>query len=299
MYFTAIWFFLKRMPKVIAMLLNLVVIFLTIFLLVGCYNLSNDSTFLVRYRFDSGSPFYTVIQNSFNQTNGTTSMSGLEEVRIASGYMGVCVTHIPRNYDKDVTSVCYPRKSLENTSLYSDLSIELFNLPSSTKKSGQKQLPIKLNILELAELTSRYVVHPYLLMVAVILAILMFMMIIYITIPYLPFKYHALRAVVGCSALLVLLWGIGAMWTHVGIRACSKLVPSASMGIINVHKGIMASIMSWISFAFLFVEFCILWLLYLKDRKNLSEEIDKVTAKQPQCKHSIDSLDTSTLGSKF
>lgn len=295
MYLTTIWFFVRRMPKVVAMLFNLVVIFLTIFLLVGCYNLSNDSTFLVRYRFDSGSPFYSVIKNSFNRTNSTTSLSGLQEVRIASGYMGVCVTHIPKTYDDDVTSVCYPRKDLANTSLYSDLSIEMFELPSAK----QTELPIKLNILELAEVTSRHVVHPYVLMATVILAMLMFLMIMYVTVPYLPFKYYVLRATLGCNAVLVLLWGIGAMWTHVGIHACSELVPGASMGILEVQKGIKAATMSWLSFAFLLVQLGIVWFLYLKDRKNLNEEIDKITAKQSSFKRQADSFDNSTLNSKI
>ncbi|GAV46568.1 hypothetical protein ZYGR_0A01600 [Zygosaccharomyces rouxii] len=295
------WFFLKRMPKVISLVLNLITIFLTVFLLMGCSNLSNDSTFLVRYKFDRSSPFYNVIQKSFNQSNGTTQMSGLEQVSIASGYMGVCITNIPKDYDKGVKSVCYPRKDLANNPLYNDLSIELFNVPSSDKKSTQKQLPINLNILELAETTSRYVVHPYILMVTVILATLMFLMLIYSTIPALPFKYWVLRATLCVSAFLVLFWGIGAMWTHVGIHACSKLVPSASMGILKIHRGIKAAAMSWVSFAFLLAQLGILWFLYLRDRKNLSEEIDKINNtnnNQPPFHNPGDLSDSSTLNYK-
>lgn len=300
-YWKLFWIFLKRIPKVISLILNLVTIFLTIFLLVGCSNISNDSTFLVRYRFNKGSSFYGVIQNSFNQTNGTTQMAGLEKVSITSGYMGVCITNIPKNYDKGVKSICYPRKDLTNTPLYNDLSIELFNVPISDKKSDQKQLPIDLNILQLAETTSRYVVHPYILMVTVILTILMFLMLIYSMIPVLPFKYWVLRATLCLSAFLVLFWGIGAMWTHVGVLACSKLIPSASMGILTIHRGLKSGAMSWVSFAFLLVQLGILWFLYLKDRKNLSEEIDKIkntNHDQPPFKRSGDLSDSSTLNYK-
>lgn len=264
------------MPKVISIILNVITIFLTVFLLVGCSNISNESTFLVRYKFDKSSPFYSVIENSFNQTNGTTSMSGLEKISISSGYMGVCLTHIPKKYDKDVASICYPRKNLKNNPLYNDLSIELFNAPSPNKKSKQKELPVKLNILELAETTSRNVVHPYILIITVILTTFLLLSLIYTMLPLLPFKYWALRVSLGLSAFLVLFWGIGAMWTHVGIHACSKLVPSASMGILQIHRGLKAASMSWVAFAFLLAQLGILWFLYLRDRKNLSEEIDKV-----------------------
>ncbi|GAV51593.1 hypothetical protein ZYGR_0AF00640 [Zygosaccharomyces rouxii] len=301
LYWKLVWLFLKRMPKAISLVLNLITIFLTIFLLVGCSNMSNESTFLVRYKFDKSSPFYSVIQKSFNQSNGTTQMSGLEKVSIASGYMGVCVTNIPKDYDKGVKSVCYPRKDLANNPLYSDLSIELFNAPSSDKKSTQKELPINLNILELAETTSRYVVHPYILMVTIILTILMFLMMVYSLVPALPFKYWMLRATLCLSAFLVLFWGIGAMWTHVGIHACSKLVPSASMGILKIHRGFKAGAMSWVSFSFLLAQLGILWFLYLKDRKNLSEEIDKINNtnnNQPVFKNATDFSDSSTLNYK-
>lgn len=299
------WFFVKRMPKAICLVLNLITIFLTVFLLVGCSNMSNNSTFLVRYKFDESTPFYNVLQNAFNQSNGTTKMSGLEKVSVASGYMGVCITNIPKDYDKGVKSICYPRKDLKNTPLYDDLSVELLNVPSPDKKSHQKEIPIILNILGIAETTSRHVVHPYILIITIILTMLTFLMLIYSAIPYLPFKYWMLRATLCLSALLVLFWGIGAMWTHVGIHACSKLVPSASMDILKVHRGIRAGAMSWVSFAFLLTQLGILWFLYLKDRKNLSDEIDKIqntnnVQRPPPFKNSIgDYSDSPSLNYKI
>lgn len=298
---SAIFFCIKRMPRILALLFNVIAIFLTIFTLIGCYNSSNLSTFLVSYKFDTSSPFYSVIKNSFTSSNSTSNVSlkGLEEIEIKSGYMGVCILNIPKTYDGNVSSICYPRKNLFNTSLYSDLSIELFNLPSSSNtSSAQSDVPIKLNILQLGQLTSVNIIHPYLLMATIVLTCVMFLLVFYIIIPKLPAKYYVNRILLIWSSTLVLLSGIGTMWTHVGIHASSELVPAASMGIISTHSGEKAATMAWCAFAFLILECLILWLLYFRDRKKLSDEIDKVKTKSSYENNSRYLSDSSTLNSK-
>lgn len=276
------WFCIKRMPRIFALCFNIIVVFLTIFLLVGCYNETSLSTFLVTYKFEKSSPFYAVIESSFKDTTvrSNVSLKGLENVKIKSGYMGVCLLDLPKGYVEDLTTICYPRKDLLNTSLYSDLSIELFNMPSpdNSSSSSQKSVPIKLNILQLGQLTSVEIIHPYILMATVVLSCVMFLLIVYVTLPKIPKKNMVSQFLLLWSSALTLLWGFGTMWTHVGINASSEMVSAASMGIVQSKKGKKAAIMSWCAFAFLLIDCLIIWALYFRDRKKLSDEIDKVKA---------------------
>lgn len=295
---TAIWFCLKRMPRILALVFNVIVIFLSIFLLIGCYNNSNLSIFLVNYRFQEESPFYSVIKKSFQQVDSNnSSLSGLESVVVKAGYMGVCILNLPNVRG----AVCYPRKDLSNTTYYNDLSIELFNIPSQNTSSttAANNIPIKLNILQLAQLTSVEIIHPYLLMATIALSIIMFLLILYAIIPKLPKKYFVNRFLLIWSSSLTLLWGFGSMWTHVAINASYELVPRASLGIIETSKGKKAETMSWFVFAFLLVNCLIIWFLYFRDRKKLSDEIDKLgPQKSSERYNNRYPSDSSTLSSK-
>lgn len=285
----AIWLFLRRIPRGIALLFNFIIIFLTIFLLVGCYNLSNDNTYLVRYEVDKASPFFDVIKTSFASQSRT---EGLEKVKIRSGYMGICVEKVPTTYNlqnEELTSYCYPRKNLTGTPLFNDMSIQLFN--TNSKNSSN---PIQLNILQLAQLTSVNVVHPYILMATIILTLIQFLTILYQILPYLPYKNQLNKFLLLLSPVLVLVWGMGAIWMHVGIHASSRLVPAASMGIINVYTGHKAASMAWFSFAFLLVECIILWAIHVRDLRDLNEEATvNVTNSYPQNYYYSDSSSTS------
>lgn len=281
------------MPRIFALSFNVIAVFLTAFLLIGCYNETSLSTFLVSYKFEKSSPFYSVIKSSFNSTTvrSNISLSGLENVEIKSGYMGVCLLNLPKDYDSDSQRICYPRKNLFNTTVYSDLSIEMFNLPSTNNSSSNSQnnVPIKLNILQLGQLTSVEIIHPYILMATVVLSCAMFLLIIYVTLPKLPKKQFMTRVLLAWSPVLTLLWGFGTMWTHVGINATSELAPAASMGIIKAKRGKKAATMSWCAFAFLLLDCLIIWALYFRDRKKLSDEIDKIKASKSYDKYHSDS----------
>lgn len=256
----AIWAITKRIPRGIALIFNFITIFLTIFLLLGCYNTSNNSTFLVRYQLNKSSPFYESIQASFSES---TTTKGLEKVKIRSGYMGVCISNIPTNYSEkssSKTSICYPRKNLTSTGLYSDLNVQLFNTASNSSSS--------LNILELAELTSVNVIHPYILMATIILTIIMFLCLVYVVIPGLPLKYQLNYFLLVLSSVLVLLSGMSAVWTHIGIHASSKLVPAASMNIVDVYTGRKAASMMWFGFSFLLIVCLILWSIKFRETRN-------------------------------
>lgn len=283
------WFALKRMPRILVLIFNIVSIFLTIFLLVGCYNSSQQSTFLARYEFNKQSPMYNVVTTSFDSSDTT---KGLQNIIIRSGYLGVCVDNIPANYDPEET-ICFSRKNISNVALYDELNIKVFNIRSSNNSSATNST--NLNILDLAHSTSVEVIHPYVLMATVILSILMFCLVVYVTIPKIPFKSKLNNLLLLLAPVLVLIWGIGAMWTHVGINASANFVPDASMNIIKVRKGKKAATMSWFAFSFLLLDCIILWILYFRDRKSLSEEIDKVKNNHYDGKYASDG---STLGYK-
>lgn len=255
---TLLWYFAKRTPKFIVILLNFITIFLTIFLLVGCYNEQNNSTFLVKYQFNKDSSFYPVIQNSFTAT-GNNKTQGLDDIIIRSGYMGVCIDNVPHNYNlqgQNLESVCYPRKNISNTPLYNDLVIELSGSKSVNSTTTTKS-KTSLNILKLAQVTSVNVIHPYILIATIILTIIQFITVSYTTVPGLPFKYPIEKFTLILSLTLTLVWGMGATWVHIGVHSAVKFIPEASMQLIKVKKGKKAASMTWFAFAFFVVISCI------------------------------------------
>ncbi|SMN21419.1 similar to Saccharomyces cerevisiae YBR040W FIG1 Integral membrane protein required for efficient mating [Maudiozyma saulgeensis] len=256
-----VWYIAKRIPRGIALLLNFITIFLTIFLLIGCYNSSQDSTFLVRYQINSKSSFYGSIQSSFKESSSTV---GLEKVKIRAGFMGICIDKVPTTYNlqgTQETQICYPRKNLTTTNLYRDLSIDLLTTSSNSSSAS-------LNVLQLGELTSVNVIHPYLLMATIVLTIIMFLSLIYVIIPGLPGRNYLSLFLLLLSPTLVLISGMSAIWTHIGIHAAHKLVPAASMGMVSVYTGRKAASMMWFGFAFLMTICLILYGLKLKELRN-------------------------------
>lgn len=287
-----IWFIAKRMPRYFALIADLIAIFLLIFLLVGSNNSSQASTYLTSFRFNPKSPMYNVITSSFSSN---TSMKGLQEVVVHAGYMGICVTNLPETYSSK-SLLCYSRKNISNVALYDDLAVKVFNIrPTNTSKTESTQL----NIMELAQDSSVRLVHPYVLMAVIILSLLMFCSTLCATIPRLPGKTYLNWFLLILSPVLTLLWGIGAMWTHVAIHASNNYVPHASMGILKVRMGYKASTMAWVSFASLCINCLILWALYFRDRKSLSKEIDNITKQHPKYNSRNHSSDGSTLAGKY
>ncbi|SCU80428.1 LADA_0B07382g1_1 [Lachancea dasiensis] len=271
---TMIWFVAKRMPRFFAMLVDIVAIFLLIFLLVGNNNPSQSSTYLTSFRFSTKSPMYNIISTSFNADNETAH---LEKVSIRAGYMGICIMNLPTNYSPQET-LCYDRKNVSSIPLYQDLSVKIFNIRTSNSdsKNTTSTQATELNIMQLAQDNSVHLIHPYILMAVIVLALLMFCTTLCATIPKIPGKSYLDWFLLTLSPVLTLVWGLGAMWTNVAIRASRSYVPHASMGIITVKTGTKASMMAWFAFALLCVNCLILWALYFRDRRSLSDEIDKV-----------------------
>ncbi|SCU93837.1 LAME_0F05160g1_1 [Lachancea meyersii CBS 8951] len=291
---TMLWFIAKKMPRFFALICDLVAILLLIFLLVGNNNASQASTYLTKFEFSPKSPMYSIIETSFNAGNSTV---GLQKVQVCAGYMGICVTNLPSSY-AGTSTLCYDRKNVSNVALYQDLSVKVFNIRTSGSESFANSIKsTELNLLQLAQDNSVKVIHPYVLMAVIVLALLMFCATLCATVPKLPGKTYVNTFLLVLSPVLTLLWGLGAMWTDVAIRAGKNYIPHASMGILKVKTGTKASTMAWFAFAFFIVNCLILWGLYFRDRRALGKEIDKIRARNDPFDSRYHS-DGSTLASK-
>lgn len=297
---TLLWYFLRKSPKFIIIILNFITIFLTFFLLTGCYNEQNKSTFLVKYQFNKESSFYPIIKQSYDNAKGNKTQ-GLENIEIRSGYMGICIDSIPKNYNlenQSLGSVCYSRKNITNISLYNDLMIEISGINSSKNLSTSVQRT-NLNILKLAELTSVNIIHPYILGATIILSLIQFLLLSYLIVPGVPFKNYINKLILILSIVTTLLWGIGATWTHIAVHSAFDFIPEASMHIIKVKKGKKAASMSWFSFSFLLVISSILFASGWKNSQNSENDNTHGDDKENIYNyHYSSSSDSSSFGTK-
>lgn len=272
---SALFFIAKRMPRMIVLLLTFINIFLLVFLLVGCYSSSHINTYLSRFTFASDSTLYPMIKQSFTHNAKTT---GFENVVVKVGYLRTCIDKVPRVYNMDNNSIatkCYSGKTIENESIYSDITLQLFNVPKSSQSSNTTtSTPVTLNLLELAHITAAKVVHPHLLIATVAFTVLEFIGMTYYLIPLLPFKNWINIYNIVLASLLLLLWTIGVMWEHVATRATAKLIPPASLGIIKSHRGRKAASMAWLIFSFQLINTILLWFLCIRDRKSEVSDLD-------------------------
>lgn len=297
---TLLWYFLRKSPKFIIIILNFITIFLTFFLLTGCYNEQNKSTFLVKYQFNKESSFYPIIKQSYDNAKGNKTQE-LENIEIRSGYMGICIDSIPKNYNlqnQSLGSVCYSRKNITNVSLYNDLMIEMSGINSRKNLSASIQ-KTNLNILKLAEITSVNVIHPYILGATIILSLIQFLLLSYLIVPGVPFKNYINKPILILSIVTTLLWGIGATWTHIAVHSAFDFIPEASMHIIKVKKGKKAASMSWFSFSFLLVISSILFASGWKNSQNSENDNTHGDDKENIYNyHYSSSSDSSSFGTK-
>lgn len=295
---TLLWYFLKRSPKFIIIILNFITIFLTFFLLTGCYNEQNKSTFLVKYQFNKHSSFYPIIKQSYDNTNSNKTQ-GLENIVIRSGYMGICIDNIPNNYNlhnQPLKSTCYPRKNISDVSLYNDLTIKISSVNSQNSSASTDKT--NLNILKLAQITSVNIIHPYILDATIILSLIHFLLLSYLMVPRVPLKQYINKPMCLLSLIMTLLWGIGATWTHIAVHSAFDFIPEASMHIIKVKKGKKAALMSWFSFSFLLLISCILFANEWKNSQDSENENAHENDKEIIYNYHYYSSDGSSFGTK-
>ncbi|KAK5961868.1 Fig1p PWA37_000752 [Arxiozyma heterogenica] len=295
---TLLWYFLKRSPKFIIIILNFITIFLTFFLLTGCYNEQNKNTFLVKYQFNKHSSFFPIIKQSYDNTNSNKTQ-GLENIVIRSGYMGICIDNIPNNYNlhnQPLKSTCYPRKNISDVSFYNDLMIKISSVNSQNSSVSTDKT--NLNILKLAQITSVNIIHPYILGATIILSLIHFLLLFYLMIPHVPLKKYINKPMFLLSLIMTLLWGIGATWTHIAVHSAFDFIPEASMNIIKVKKGKKAALMSWFSFSFLLLISCILFANEWKNSQDSENENAHESDKENIYNYHYYSSDGSSFGTK-
>ena len=256
---------LSKLAHPIFLCFTIIPLILSIFLLVGCYNTSQTSTYLIEYYFNEQSPLYKLIQNAYNVYPQTR---GLQRIKVKTGYMGICIENIPEQLLLNIsspssftspllstTSVCYPRKNVTHTSpLYTDLTIKLSSSDNHTKEYPDLQL----NLLQLAQTTAIHITHPSP-SLTIILALTLLLITLYNRIPLLPYKRYTHKCSLMLSLVVVLVCGMSCIWTHIGVKASFELVPRASFGVLGVRMGRKAIVMGWVSFVFYLVVGCWLW----------------------------------------
>ncbi|AAS51053.2 ACL175Wp [Eremothecium gossypii ATCC 10895] len=286
-------FLVKRTPRLFALTFNAIAILLAVFVLLGCYNSQQQSTFLSRLQFNAQSPLYTVIEKSLHERTNTT---GFEQLRIKVGYLGVCLSNLPAAYPGGPVQ-CFGRKNITGTPLYDALDLRVFNIPAAANSSSHTDL----NILGLAHAAAADIDHPYIFMISIILAILMFCILLYVTVPMLPYKRPLNLALLGLSPLVVVFLAFGSMWTHVACNAASAFIPPASMGVIKVHRGRKATAMVWSCFVFVLLDCIIIWAIYFRDqardKKSRGQADYERYANSDYAKYA--QSDRSTLGNKY
>lgn len=245
---------LRKLPRASIILFLIITTFLLSFLLLGCSKTSStySSVYLISYKYNSSSSFYSLIESAYNKKN----LTGYEDMEVRANYLSICVII---NDDETCTS----RGDL---SQYTGLT--KVNIYSQTSNSSTS-----LDLVNLASDFSNEVVHPYVLITTLILTLTLMLCIFYLIVPGLPKKSLINKFNLVLSLTLVLLWGLGAMWSHVAANSGQLLVENSSMGIIAASVGKRAAAMTWAAFAFLTIVGISVISMYLKELHAQIEDV--------------------------
>lgn len=255
MFLSVAWFAFKRMPRIIMLILLLISVFLLAFLLLGCSSKASNysSIYMIRYQFNKSSALYPLIKSTYKNKN----LTNYENLKVTSGYLGICV-----HLDDDIT--CTSKSDL---SQFGSTSIPLYT-------SGSNSSTTNMDLISLGSEFSNNINHPYILIASLILTLILLLSLLYIVIPGLPYKQMVNKINLILSPVITLLWGLGAMWTHVAQHAGKQPVESASMNIIMAHIGKKAEAMTWTPFSFLCIVTFGIVALHFRDLKRQLQEID-------------------------
>ncbi|KAH3679428.1 hypothetical protein WICMUC_000973 [Wickerhamomyces mucosus] len=249
---------IRKAPKVLVLILLFISVFILSFLLLGGYETSDtySSIFLIKYQFNQSNPIYPLIQNSFSNSN-TTSES-YDEITVKANYLYVCL-------GLNETINCQSRSNIYN---YQNLTnVQLYTASSSTSSNS-------INPIQIAAEFTNGVIHPYLLILTIILAIILFLTILYNGIPGMPFKYHLTKFNIGLSLISTLISGLTSIWGHIASKSGKELVEMASMNIIEAHIGKKAAALHWTPFSFLCIVSIGLIISYIKQVDEIIETYD-------------------------
>ncbi|KAH3666298.1 hypothetical protein OGAPHI_004487 [Ogataea philodendri] len=229
-------FLLRKGPKIGMILILFVNVFLLAFLLVGCTTSESrySDVYLLQYEFNQSSSMFPLIESAYEKTN-SKSMS---KMKVRVGYKGICV-------EANGTNSC--STSLGSTDYKSTYpGVSLYN-------TGSNSTTTSMNLVDIAVQYNAKVSEPFVLMASLVLTLLLLVSLVYGSIPFLPWKHVCSYTSFSLSAILCILWGIGAMWAHVAANAGAKLSATSSMTIVAATIGSRAAAMIWCSFSFYIV----------------------------------------------
>ncbi|CCH46300.1 Factor-induced protein [Wickerhamomyces ciferrii] len=235
MILTTVWFALKRMPRSTTQ------------------SSTYSSIYLIKYQFNKSSSLYPLIKSNYAKKN----LTDYESLKVTSGYMGICV-----HLKDDITCT-----SKSNVSQFGQTSIPLYTSSSNSSSTD-------IDLVRLGSEFSNEINHPYVLIATIILTLILFLTLLYITVPGLPMKTIVNKINLVLAPAITLLWGLGSMWAHVAQHAGKNLVQSASMDIVMAHVGRKAAAMTWTPFSFFLIITIGIVALHLRDLKRQIEEVD-------------------------
>lgn len=244
----------KRTPNMLTMIFLFISIFLLSFLILGCFKVDStySSIYLIKYQFNQSNPMYPLISKSFTESNFTVSY---DKLAIKANYAYVCMQF-------NSTLNCQSRT---NVLQYKDLTeVQLYTTSSSSA-------PNTINPIVLASKFATDIIHPYLLIITIILSIALFLIVLYSNIPSLPHKTKVTKINLSLSLILTLFAGLTAIWGHIASKSGKELVEIASMNIIEAHIGRKAQALHWTPFAFFMMVTFMLGGIYLKEVRGMLE----------------------------
>ncbi|TGZ79612.1 membrane fusion mating protein FIG1 [Ascodesmis nigricans] len=223
----------------ILMLLILIAIVLLSLLLAGCSSSSVliPSIFLINLWYDNTSPEYDPAQVDPSVTRAIGNIVGAAELEARVGYFGICI----------------------NTDGGSWLCSA--NASSLATQINPEQDP--LNLIWVADTFRASIVFPYLIIIAVILAVIVFLLLA--TFPNYEEDYEGgpktrrlpsralsqvALAIIFVSAIFVL---ISVLWQHTASIAAATIAETLGNGSVETGVGVTAMVLGWFGFALLII----------------------------------------------
>lgn len=202
-------------------------------------------------KFNQSSPFFDSIQLAYAAQN---SSSKYAKMTVRVGYLGMCV-------DLDEITTCAINSQVDTAlSMFTGVELGLSSDSSSESSSS-------VSLISLARVFSN-ICHPYTLIVALTFTLVVFLLLFWACIPFLPWKYGVKRATCVLSFANLLVWGLGAMLQEQAINSAQKLVGPSSFQSVVCSKGTRSIGMTWAAFAFILLVFLGSTVTYIQEVKK-------------------------------
>ncbi|RLV96646.1 hypothetical protein JA1_000052 [Spathaspora sp. JA1] len=212
---------------IIIVILQFITSILLSFLVLGCIDKSSrySNNYLLHYQFNKTSPLFQHLSTAAHST--ISKNHTFQDIQVGVSYYGVCLQLAKGQLN------CTNYNSLHS---FPDYSLTILN-------------KTKLDLVRLAQQFSK-VCHPKVLLATILLSLVALLILCYVVIPCLPFRYEVKRWLMGLTGFNVIFWGIGAMLQHQAVRASTVMMKQGSMELISAKMGSRAESITWVAFSF-------------------------------------------------